>query len=100
MPKMIVSRIDERNGHGFFKLYLDGTMIGKIGSNEEMVFDILPGKHSLYCKCGVLSTHKISFKVNKENRKFEILSDDNALSFIYQILTIKDKFLNVRQRCI
>lgn len=100
MPKMMVNRIDEHMGHGMFKIYLDDEMIGKISPNEEMEFEILPGKHSLYCKCGILTTRKISFKVLKENRKFEILSDDNALSFISQVFSLNNSFLNVRQRCV
>lgn len=100
MPKMLVNRIDEHSSHALFKIYLDDELIGKICPNEELEFEVLPGKHSLYCKCGILTTRKIAFKVLKENRKFEILSDDNVLSFIYQVLSLKSSFLNVRQRCV
>lgn len=100
MAKMLINRIDEHAGYGAFKVYLDDTMIAKIHPNEELKFEVLPGKHSLYCKCGILSTRKISFKVQKEDRRFEIVSDDNAFSFFAQFLSLKDSFLTVRQRCV
>ena len=100
MPRMMVDRIDAHNTHALFNVYVDNYLMGKLKANETLSFEILPGKHSIWVKCGFLTSRKINFKVINDNLKFEIVSNDSALSFLGQTLSLTQEFLNVRQRCI
>jgi len=97
MAKVMINRVDAHEAHALFSVYIDNYMMGKLKANEELCVDILPGRHTLWCKCGVLTSRKINFKVLKDNLKFEIVSNDNALSYLSQTLSLSQDFMNVRQ---
>lgn len=100
MPKMMINRIDDHDAPALFSIYVDNYLMGKLKTNEELCIDILPGRHTLWCKCGLLTSRKINFRVVKDNLKFEIVSNDSAFSYLGQTLSLSHDFMNVRQRCI
>jgi len=57
-----------------YKVFLNGTLVGKIASGQSQTFDIAPGDHTLQVKIDWSSTPKMSFRVADEPIAFECFS--------------------------
>ena len=53
-------------------IYLDNNYLGKLHANDTIEVEILPGKHTIYASSLFIKSKKINFKVDKQNRLFEV----------------------------
>lgn len=80
------------------KIYLDSRYLGKIHANEVLEMSLLPGKHEIYVSSLCFRSRKISFKVDKENRQFEILNHPFGISMLNDYFIKHEHVLTLRQR--
>lgn len=99
MTKMKISFLDnpihQKMG---VNIYLDNNLLGKIYTNEEMEFNVLPGNHEIYAKFLFIKTHPIRFKTVKENRNFEILNVPLGKEFLKECVVEHHTPITMRQR--
>lgn len=89
------NRVHQKMG---VKVYLDNHYLGKIYTNEVVEINVLPGNHEIYAKFLFVKTNKIKFKVNKENRSFEISNVPITKSFINDTVVKHQTPISLRQR--
>ncbi|MBR3839790.1 MAG: hypothetical protein IKM20_01475 [Erysipelotrichales bacterium] len=101
MSTMKVSFLDNSDHPKFgVKVFLDNNHIGTLHTNEDLEISILPGKHEIYVSYMFFRSNKLSFKVEKENRQFEILGHPIQVSKIGDYVIRHEDILTLRQRMV
>ncbi len=74
MGKLILNRNSEWNNKGRnFRLFIDGTEIGKISDGETKEFELKSGKHRFYAKIDWCKSKTIDFELSEnENATIEL----------------------------
>ena len=101
MSTMKISFLDN-NEHPKYgvKVYLDKIYLGTLHTNQNLEISILPGKHELYVSYMFLRSNKLNFKVEKENRQFEIVGHPIHMNKISDYIIRQEDILLLRQRMV
>lgn len=101
MAKLKISYLNKSIANSLaVKVYLDNCLLERINDDECYEFDILPGKHEIYVSSLCFKSQRLSFKVEKENRQFEILSHPIELSLINDCIFKHQDVITLRQRMV